>query len=108
MPWAWSRITAPKVQDKVTPIGKSASMRAQLKCLYTNVQSMGNKQEELQVCVCLQGCDVIGITEAWWDDSYDWNVGIDEYKLLRKDRLGRSGRPSTSVTTRIPWTSSWE
>jgi len=56
--------TAPKVQDKGTVIGKSASMGIQLKYLYTNVQSIGNKQES-QACVCLRGYDVIRITEMW-------------------------------------------
>lgn len=64
---------------------------AQLKCLYTNARSTGNKQEELQACVCLQDCDVIGITETWWDGSHEWNAGIDGYKLLRKDRQERRG-----------------
>ena len=56
--------TAPKVQDKGTVIGKSAPMGIQLKYLYTNVQSIGNKQES-QACVCLRGYDVIRITEMW-------------------------------------------
>lgn len=38
---------APKVQGKGTEMGKSASVGAQQKCLYTDVQSMKNKQEEL-------------------------------------------------------------
>ncbi|GAB0187672.1 hypothetical protein GRJ2_001232500 [Grus japonensis] len=52
---------------------------------------MGNKQEELETCVCLQGCDLIGITETWWDSSYDWSVGMEGYRLFRKDRQGRQG-----------------
>ena len=65
--------------------GKLASMGAPLKCLYANARSMGNKQEELEMCAHL--CyDVIGITETWWNASYDWSVGIDGYRLLRKDR----------------------
>ncbi|GAB0179529.1 hypothetical protein GRJ2_000418200 [Grus japonensis] len=52
---------------------------------------MGNKQEELETCVCLQGCDLIGITETWWDSSYDWSVGMEGYRLFRKDRQGRRG-----------------
>ena len=39
--------TAPKVQDKGTPIGKSASVGAQLKRLSTNTQTMENKKQEL-------------------------------------------------------------
>ena len=83
--------TAPAVQDKATPIGKSASMGAQLKCLYTNAWSMGNKQEELQAYVCLQGFDIAGINEMWLDDSYDLNGGTDGYKLFRKERQRRRG-----------------
>ena len=50
---------------------------------------MGNKQEELETCACLQGCDLIGITEVWWDGFYDWSVGMKGYRLFRKDRQGR-------------------
>lgn len=68
MPWAWNRVTSstttPKVQDKGAPIVKPTSMGAKLKCLW----SMGNKEKELQVCACLQGYDIIGITEIWWGD----------------------------------------
>ncbi|GAB0196057.1 hypothetical protein GRJ2_002071000 [Grus japonensis] len=52
---------------------------------------MGNKQEELEPCVCLQGYDLIGITETWWDSSCDWSVGMEGYRLFRKDRHGRRG-----------------
>jgi len=38
---------------------------------------MGNKQEELEICTCLQGYDLIGITEIWWDGSYDWSAGME-------------------------------
>ena len=39
----------------------------------------------------LQGYDLIGITETWWDGSYDWSVGMEGYSLFRKDRQGRQG-----------------
>ncbi|GAB0179437.1 hypothetical protein GRJ2_000409000 [Grus japonensis] len=52
---------------------------------------MGNKQEELETCVCLQGYDLIGIMETWWDSSYDWSVGMEGYRPFRKDRQGRRG-----------------
>ncbi|GAB0202872.1 hypothetical protein GRJ2_002752800 [Grus japonensis] len=52
---------------------------------------MGNKQEELETCVCLEGYDLIGITETWWDSSYDWSVGMEGYRFFRKDRQGRQG-----------------
>ena len=44
---------------------------ASLKCLYTNARSMGNKQDELEICVQLQGHNLIANTETWWDSSHD-------------------------------------
>ncbi|GAB0188726.1 hypothetical protein GRJ2_001337900 [Grus japonensis] len=64
---------------------------AQPKCLYANARSMGNKQEELETYECLQGYDLIGIMETWWDGSYDWSVGMEGHRLFRKDKQGRRG-----------------
>ncbi|GAB0204560.1 hypothetical protein GRJ2_002921600 [Grus japonensis] len=52
---------------------------------------MGNKQVEVETCTCLQGYDLIGITEMWWDGSYDGNLGMQGHRLFRKDRQGRQG-----------------
>ncbi|PKU29906.1 rna-directed dna polymerase from mobile element jockey- hypothetical protein [Limosa lapponica baueri] len=52
---------------------------------------MGNKQEELEICVWSQGHDVIAITETWWDNSHDWNTVMDGYILFRKDRPAGQG-----------------
>lgn len=37
-----------------------------LKCLHTNTRGMGRTQKELEVCVLLQGYDLIGITGERW------------------------------------------
>ncbi|GAB0209016.1 hypothetical protein GRJ2_003367300 [Grus japonensis] len=74
-----------------TPPGKPPCSITPLKCLYTNARSRGNKQEELEVCVRLQGQDLIAITETWWDSSQDWNAVMDGYVLFRKDRPARRG-----------------
>ncbi|GAB0207210.1 hypothetical protein GRJ2_003186600 [Grus japonensis] len=74
-----------------SPPGKRPHSITSLKCLYTNTCSMGNKQEELEVCVQLQGHDLIAITETWWDSSHDWNAVMDGYILFRKDRPARRG-----------------
>lgn len=53
-------------ENSCTLFGKSACLGASLKCLYTNACSMGNKKEELEVYVQLQGCGLMGsITVAW-------------------------------------------
>ena len=59
--------------------------------LYTNACSMGTKQDDLDMCVCLKGYDLIGIMEMCWDGSHDWSHLMEEYRLCRKDRLGRQG-----------------
>jgi len=64
---------------------------AQLKCIYTNAHSMGNKQEEVEATVQQDSYDLVAITEAWWDDSDDWSAAIDGYKLFRRDRRGKRG-----------------
>ncbi|GAB0186659.1 hypothetical protein GRJ2_001131200 [Grus japonensis] len=97
MPMARRRIpgqqeSAPSAaQRNSSHFSQSASSGAQLKCLYTNAWSMGKKQEEMETCAHLQGYDLIGIMEMWWDGSYDWSVGMEGYRLFRKDRQGRQG-----------------
>ena len=58
----------------------------QLKCIYTNARSMGNKQEELEVTVQQANYDLVALTETWWDNSHDWSAVMDGYKLFRRDR----------------------
>ncbi|KAK4822039.1 hypothetical protein QYF61_006952 [Mycteria americana] len=64
---------------------------AQLKCLYTNARSMGNKQEELEAIVHQENYDTVAIMETWWDDSHNWSVAMDGYKLFRRGRRDRRG-----------------
>ncbi|GAB0192592.1 hypothetical protein GRJ2_001724500 [Grus japonensis] len=52
---------------------------------------MGNKQEELEICVWSQGHDLIAVTQTWWDSSHDWNAVKDGYILLGKGRPARRG-----------------
>jgi len=52
---------------------------------------MSNKEEELETCAHLQGYDFIGITERRWDGFCDWSVGMEGYRLFKKDGQGRRG-----------------
>ena len=52
---------------------------AQLKCIYTNACSMGNKQEELEATVRRDSYNLVAITDTWWDDSYDRSAAMDGY-----------------------------
>ncbi|PKU40561.1 adaptin ear-binding coat-associated protein 1 [Limosa lapponica baueri] len=64
---------------------------AQLKCIYTNARSMGNKQEELEAIVQPENYDTVAITETWWEDLHNWSAAINGYQLFRRDRQGRRG-----------------
>jgi len=59
---------------------------AQMKCLYTNARSMGNKQEELEATMLLESYNLITLTESWWDESHGRRAAIDGYRLFRTDR----------------------
>jgi len=50
---------------------KVAWPTAQMKFLYTNTDSMGNKQEKLEATMLLESYDLIALTETWWDESHD-------------------------------------
>ncbi|PKU41567.1 hypothetical protein llap_8142 [Limosa lapponica baueri] len=86
-----SKAKAFKVEKRCSP-KKVAQPTSQLKCLYTNACSMRNKQEEVEATVLLENYDIMAINETWWDESYDWNLAIEGYKLFRRDRQGRRGR----------------
>jgi len=59
--------------------------------LYMKADSMGNKQEEVEANVLLESYNPIALTETWWDESHDWSMATDGYRLFRKDRQGKRG-----------------
>jgi len=69
--------------------GSGVRLTAQLKCVYSNARSMGNKQEEMKAIVQQDSYDLVTITETWWDDSHDRSAAMDGYTLFRKDRPTR-------------------
>ena len=73
------------------PRVNSACSARSLKCLYTNVRVMENKQEELEICDQAGDDDLVAVTETWWDSSHGWNVVMDGYVLLWEDRPARQG-----------------
>mgnify|MGYP001857034795 CR=1 FL=1 len=78
---------------------KAARQKSQLKCLYTNACSMGNKQK-LDTMMHLENYDLVAITETWWDDSHNWDATIEGYWLFRRYRKGRKIRSSLRETVR--------
>ena len=46
-------------------LGLEVRSIAQLKCVYANAHSMGNKQEELEAILQHDSYDLVTITETW-------------------------------------------
>ncbi|KAJ7422683.1 mitochondrial fission process protein 1 [Willisornis vidua] len=52
---------------------------------------MRNKQDEFEALAPSQRFDIIVISETWRDDSCDWTILLDSYRLFRRDKQGRKG-----------------
>jgi len=52
-------------EPRGTMMGLGMMHEAQLKCMYTNACSMGNKQEELEAIVQQANYDLTAINETW-------------------------------------------
>ncbi|KAK4810736.1 hypothetical protein QYF61_007710 [Mycteria americana] len=73
--WA-QRVVVSGTKSSRRPVTSSeAWMTAQLKCLYTNARSMGNKQEELEAIVHQENYDMVAITETW-----EWGGGAHRHR----------------------------
>lgn len=52
---------------------------------------MRNKLDELEFLAQSRSNDIISISETWWDESCEWCVATDGYRLLSRDRQDRPG-----------------
>ena len=50
---------------------KATRTVAKLKCLYTNVRCMGNKQEKLETMAQFGKYDLVATNETWWDECHN-------------------------------------
>lgn len=50
--------------EALTFSGKSAGLGASLKCPCTNAYNVGHKWEEFEVCMQLQGCSFIEVSDV--------------------------------------------
>lgn len=48
------------------------------KCYYTNVLSMRNMQEQLEVLAQCHSYYILGVSETYWEESCDWCVRMDD------------------------------
>lgn len=65
----------------------------QLKCIYTNTHSVGNKKEQLEATVWKTSYDLIAITETWCDDSQNWSAAMEQLSIVLQVKLMRTKNP---------------
>ena len=44
-----------------------------------------------KMSVLLESYNPFALTETWWDESHDWSVAVDSYRLFRSNRRGQRG-----------------
>lgn len=66
---------------------------------------MGNKLNDFEKCLQLQGYDFFVIMERLWYDFHDWGVAMEGYRLVRKIRRDSSLRERAA---RVHKSSAWE
>ena len=52
-------------------------------------ESGENKHNELEICVLLQGYELVRITETRWNGSHDWSDAMEGCRFFRKGRMGK-------------------
>lgn len=70
------------------PLKTAARSAAQLKRIYPNTRSVGNKQEQLEASVRQENCHLLAIVETCWADSHNWSAALDGWSLLGMERRG--------------------
>ena len=63
-----------------------------IKIAHINVNSLRNKIDQVRFLTCRQSIDIMCITETRLDDKItNYDICIDGFQLIRKDRIGRVG-----------------
>lgn len=66
-------------------------------CLYSNPQSMRNKQNQLEHLVVERRCDLIGVMDTRRDDSL--HLAIEQCNSLKKNRSHRNAEELLKILT---------
>nr|VZI08040.1 unnamed protein product [Spirometra erinaceieuropaei] len=80
------------LSEGANPNVTTSSVSRKLKFLYTNVQSLISKFDELKIHLCDLSPDVISLTETWLTKHVDdRELALPGYQMFRRDREGRQG-----------------
>nr|VZI31626.1 unnamed protein product [Spirometra erinaceieuropaei] len=80
------------LSEGANPNVTTSSFSRKLKFLYTNVQSLLSKFDELKIHLCDLSPDVISLTETWLTQHVnDRELALPGYQMFRRDMEGRQG-----------------
>ena len=81
-----------KIKNIEKNMDKNEKTKDQLQILYSNIDGLANKIDELEMRINVDNPDVVLLCETKLDDSIG-NEGLPkEFQILRKDRVGSKGR----------------
>lgn len=55
----------------------------------TTAHSVGNKHSMLEMCLQVQGYDLVGITEVRGDGAHSWSITTEQHRLSKNDKMER-------------------
>lgn len=76
-------------------------VQSKLKLFYSNVRSLNNKINELQITVNCYNYDIILLNETWLNDSTNDAMILSDYILFRNDRKSRGGGTMIAVKSNM-------
>jgi len=80
-------VTTEQVTHIVQDCQEKTETREQLKCFYTNANSLVQKIDELRQLVTLHDYDIISVTESWATAGIrDAELSVEGFSMYRVDR----------------------
>uniref|UniRef100_UPI00398F88A5 uncharacterized protein n=1 Tax=Pristiophorus japonicus TaxID=55135 RepID=UPI00398F88A5 len=70
---------------------KNHGLKTRMKKHYLNARSIRNKVNELTAQIITNGYDLVAITETWLQGGQDWELNIQGYLTIQKDRQEGKG-----------------
>ncbi|GAB0209359.1 hypothetical protein GRJ2_003401600 [Grus japonensis] len=92
---AGSKMDPPLAKAKPISASVITYLRRKTKELKRKAFATGERSEKINKLdespLYIQSVLLVTIIKTWWDSSYDCSVGMEGYRLFRKDRQGRRG-----------------
>ena len=55
------------------------------------MSSLNNTMEEFEVRVDREECNIVAVSETWFEEEGSWKTGLEGHKMSRRDRKEKIG-----------------